>query len=213
MRWTLWIVLVLGVVLGVLRYWFVEFWTVPDEPTNPRAWANAPNLEPGDFVLVWRGGDSHVGDLLLCPDPAADPPKSKMLVARVIGLPGDKIEYDGGSLRINNFRIGSVVCSGPPRKILDAAGAETVLNCVGEETGSSRHDILVAESQAVALQTQVPPDKLFLLSDNRVAPWTHDSREPEVGMLDAAECKKKVVVRLWSKLGWSDSPRRMGFLY
>jgi signal peptidase I len=213
MRWTLWIVVVGGAILGVLRYFFIEFTTIPDEPNEPRSWANAPNLEPGDFVLVWRGGEAHIGDLVICPDPSADPPKSKVLIARVIGLPGDKIEYAETGLRINNYRVGGGGCSTMPRKITDAAGAAAELNCVGEEAGSSRHDIYTSPTMAVSALTQVPAEKLYVLSDNRVSPWAHDSREPEVGMLDVAECKKKAVVRLWSKNGWSDAPRRMGFLY
>jgi signal peptidase I len=213
MRWTLWLVIVFGAILGVLRYFFIEFWTVPAEVTDAHGWSNAPALEPGDFVLVWRGGEPHVGDLVMCPDPSADPPKSKPIVARVIGLPGDKVDYDGSALRINNYRVSTMGCSTLPRKVLDPAAAETELTCSGEETGSSRHDIYTSPSMQTFAQVQVPADKLFVLSDNRVSPWAHDSREPEVGMLDVAECKKKMAVRLWSKNGWSDAPRRMGFLY
>jgi signal peptidase I len=90
MRWTLWIVLGLGVVFGVLRYWFVEFYRVPGDANNVLNWANAPNLEPGDYVLVWRRGEPHVGDLVQCIDPASP---QNQVVARVIGVPGDKIEW------------------------------------------------------------------------------------------------------------------------
>ncbi len=204
---------IVGAIVGGLRYFFIEFATIPDVPNDPRAWANAPNLEPGDEVLVWRGGDPHVGDLVICPDPSADPPKSKTMIARVMGLPGDKIEYGDVGLRINGYRVTTAGCSTMPRKVVDATGAENELACQGEEAGSSRHDIYTAPTMATFERVQVPADRIFVLSDNRVSPWAHDSREPEVGTLPIAECNKKVVIRLWSKKGWSDAPRRMGFLY
>lgn len=211
MRTLLWIAAVLGAVFGVLRYFFLDFHRVPNEPLDARNWANSPNLEPGDLVLVWRGGTPHIGDVVRCPDPT-DP--TRWLVARVIGTGGDKIEVVDGIMRINGFRISTASCHGAPRKVMDASGAQTDMNCYSEEVGGSKHDVAV-------LPTGIPPfaearveaGKLFLLSDNRSAPWSHDSRTPEVSQIEADRCTHRLVVRLVSAKGWSDSERRMGFLF
>src|SRR4051795_4286678 len=138
MRWTLWIALILGGVYGVLRYFFIEFHTVPEDVNDPHNWANAPNLEPGDLVLVWRGGSPHVGDMVRCSDPT-DP--QHWLVARVIGTAGDKIEIVDGIVKINNFRLATAACTQLPRKLVDANGAEVETGCHSEELGGSKHDV------------------------------------------------------------------------
>lgn len=211
MRWTLWLVLIFGAVGGLLRYFYIDFHVVPDEPADPRAWANSPNLEPGDQVLVWRGGDPHVGDMVRCPDPT-DP--TRWLVARVIGTGGDKIEYVDGQLRINGFRVTTTACQRNPRKVLDGAGADQDMTCFGEELGGSKHDVQVVPNGLIAnAEWKVEAGKLFLLSDNRSQPYAHDSREPEVSQRPVEECKQRLVVRLMSKAGWGDSERRMTFLF
>lgn len=211
MRWTLWIALIFGGVYGVLRYFFIEFHTVPDDVNDPHNWANAPNLEPGDFVLVWRGGSPHVGDMVRCSDPT-DP--QHWLVARVIGTAGDKIEIVDGIVKINNFRLSTSGCAALPRKVVDANGAEVDLNCQSEELGGSKHDIdYLATGLAPFAEAKVEAGKLFLMSDNRSAPWSHDSREPEVGQRPVEECSQRLMIRISSKKGWGDSERRMGFLF
>ena len=209
MRVLLWTTLVLGALVGVLRYWFVDFYQVPDEPSDPRAWANAPNLEPGDWVLVWRGGTPHGGDLVRCPDPY-DP--QRWLIGRVVGLPGDKIEWNETGLVMNNFRVRSSACDKPARKVFSPDyNAEVELPCQGEEIGGSRHDTYSSLSMPAVPPLTVEAGKYWLLSDNRFLPWAHDSRV--VGTVPVEACKQRLMLRLWSKKGWSDDERRMTFLF
>jgi signal peptidase I len=171
----------------------------------------SPNLEPGDLVLVWRGGTPHIGDVVRCPDPT-DP--TRWLVARVIATGGDRLEIDNGLMKVNGFRVSTSACLGMPRKVVDASGAEVDMNCSAEEIGGSKHDFAVWPSALPVLaESKVEAGKLYLLSDNRSSPWSHDSREPEVGQLDVEKCNQRLMVRLVSKKGWSDSARRMGFLF
>jgi signal peptidase I len=213
MRWTLWIIGILAVVFGVMRYLFVDFWTVPDDVTDLHNWSNAPSLEPGDFTLLWRIGSPHIGDLVRCPDPSADPKGSKWMVGRVAALPGDRILIGEGAIKLNGFNIVGTGCHELPRKVMDVNGAETELKCSGEELGSSKHDIYTREGSNTYAEVTVPAGQIFLLSDNRTQPWSHDSREPEVGTIPIETCKETVMIRLWSKKGWSDGPRRMSFLF
>ncbi len=213
MRWSLWGILFFGALFGALRYWVIDFYTVPETATEPANWANAPNLEPGDFVLVWRMGKPHIGDVVRCPDPSAPPEAPRWLVARVIGITGDKIEMLEGQLRINGFRVPTGACTGQPRKVVDESGTEVDMVCYSEELGGGKHDVQVLPNApaAAALEQVIAPGKLFLLSDNRSPPWNRDSRE--VGQVDLDSCTQRLAVRLVSKQGWKDADRRMGFLF
>lgn len=211
MRWTLWFTLILGVIAGVMRYFFVDFHRVPDDNGDPHGWANSPNLEPGDLALVWRGGEPHIGDMVRCSDPT-DP--AHWLVARVIGTGGDKVEFVDGQLRLNGFRVTTGACQRNPRKVVDSSGADQDMTCTYEEVGGSKHDIQVAPNALLPNgEWKVEAGKLFLLSDNRSTPWAHDSREPEVPQRPIEECTQRLVVRLMGKAGWGDSERRMTFLF
>lgn len=212
LRALLWFGGALAIVVGALRYWFIDFHRVPEDTSDPRNWSNAPNLEPGDFVLVWRGGTPHVGDLVRCPDPA-DP--TRWMVARVIGIGGDRIEWTEAGLRINNFRVRTVACANPPRKVFSPEmGAEVDVPCNGEEIGGSQHDAdQVPTAIGMPAPATVEAGKLFLLSDNRLSPWTYDSRSVEVGQIPQEQCTQRLIVRLWSQKGWSDSERRFTFLF
>lgn len=209
-RWSLWLTIVLGTAFGVLRYWFIDFHRVPDDG-NEHNWANAPNLQPGELALVWRGGEPHLGDLVRCADPT-DP--QRWLVARIIGTAGDKIEYVDNQLRINGFRVPTQGCAGTARKVIDASGLELEASCSNEELGGSKHDVQVAlNTQLPNGEWRVESGKYFLLSDHRSAPHAHDSRETEVSQRPAAECTQRLVIRVMGKAGWGDSSRRMTFLF
>jgi signal peptidase I len=211
MRWSLWTVLIVGSVVGVFRYFFIDFHTIPDDTSDPHNWANSPNLEPGDLALVWRGGEPHIGDMVRCADPT-DP--TKWMIARVIGTAGDRIEYVEGQLRINGFRVTTAGCQRNPRKVIDPSGGDVDMICYSEEIGGSKHDVQVAPNGPIAnAEWKVEAGKLFLMTDNRSQPYSHDSREPEVAQRPEEECKQRLVVRLMSKAGWGDSERRMTFLF
>ena len=211
LRWTLWITGILGLVLGVLRYFFLDFHHVTDDVNDPHNWAMAPNLEPGDFVLVWRGGTPHVGDIVRCPDPT-DP--QRWLVSRIIGLPGDKIEVVDGAFKINGFRIGTSGCSQPVRPIQHADGNQVSLTCYNEEHGGNKHDIsYLPTGYTPFAEAVVQGGKFFLMSDTRSSPWSNDSRTPEIGQVPIESCKERLIVRITSKAGWGDSARRLGWLF
>ena len=208
MKALLWTAGILGIVFGVLRYWFIDFQRIPEDVNDLRNWANAPNLEPGDFALVWRRSTPHVGDLVRCVDPTDS---SRWMVARVVGLAGEKVEIIDGVLLINNFRMRLNACDTEPRKTMGPDGVEVELGCNSEELGASKHDIYGPGSAAQMAPVVVEAGKFFLLSDNRQDAYAHDSRE--VGPMPVEACSQRLVVRLWSKKGWSDSTRRMSFLF
>ncbi|MEO7095071.1 MAG: S26 family signal peptidase, partial [Polyangiales bacterium] len=141
MKALLWIAGILGIVFAILRIWFIEFQRIAEDVNDPRNWANAPNLEPGDFALVWRSGTPHTGEIVRCVDPV-DP--QRWLVARIVAIAGEKVEMVDGVVLINNFRIRLNPCAGAPRKIMSPDGVETELKCHSEELGGSQHDVYSA---------------------------------------------------------------------
>ena len=213
MRWSLWGIAILGSIFGALRYWVIDFYTVPDAPNEVLNWANSPTLEPGDQVLVWRVGKPHIGDVVRCPDPSNPPEGPRFVNARVIGIAGDKVEIADGQLRINGFRIVTGACVNPPRKVVDESGELVDLTCYAEELGGGRHDVqfLASAPAAAPVEVVVKPGTLFLLSDNRSPPWSLDSRQ--IGLVPEESCSLRLAVRLISKGGWKDAERRMGFLF
>jgi signal peptidase I len=208
MKALLWTAGILAVVFGVLRYWFMDFQRIPEDVNDVRNWANAPNLEPGDFALVWRGGTPHTGDLVRCIDPNDN---SRWLVARVVALGGEKVETIDGVLAINNFRVRLNACAGDPRKTMSPDGVEVDLPCHSEELGGSKHDIYTANPPMQLAPQVVEAGKMFLLSDNRGDAYANDSRT--VGALPVEACQQRLMMRLWSKKGWGDDKRRLTFLF
>lgn len=195
------------VVAAVLRATCLDFHTVPNEPSDLRNWANSPNLEPGDLALVLRIGSPHVGELVRCPDPS-DP--SRWLVGRIAGTAGDQVQLADGELRLNRFRVKTATCLHEGRSVPDDQGATAEASCWSEEVGISRHDVSVVPGHSPTYgEVTVPEGFVFLLSDQRSEPWSHDSRNDQVGLLPAAGCTERLVLRLWSARGWSDASRRL----
>ncbi|MCX6012646.1 MAG: signal peptidase I [Chloroflexi bacterium] len=61
-----------------------------------------PNFYTGQWVIVsklaYKSGSPHRGDVIVCKNPASNPP---ILIKRVIGLPGEKVEITGGKIYID----------------------------------------------------------------------------------------------------------------
>jgi signal peptidase I len=207
MKVVLWLSIVLGVVLGVIKYWLVEFYEVPNTPLEPHVWANAPNVEPGDYLLTWRAGIPHLGELVLCTDPQAP---SQWMIGRVIGIGGDAIETMESGLKINNFRVAYNPCL-QHRKLMGADGAPVEFACTNEDVGG-HHDVNTAPIYS-AFTAKVDVGKLFLMSDTRGEPYAYDSRMPEVGQIPIENCPQRIMMRIVSKDGWADGDRRMSWLF
>lgn len=208
MKVVLWIVLTVGPVCGIIRYFFVEFYEVPDVPGDMHAWANAPNVEPGDYLATWRGGQPHLGELVLCSDPQAP---GKWMMGRVLGVEGDLLEQTALEFRVNHFKLSYNPCVNPVKALPGEDGVPVDQSCNREELGGP-HDVYMAKTPTL-FTTTVGAGKLFLMSDTRSEPWSYDSRMPEVGQRPITECPQRVFLRVQSKLGWDDSARRMTWLF
>lgn len=157
------------VVVLVLRAWIVEPFRIPSG-------SMIPTLNVGDFILVnkftyglrepvthhkvlpWAGSPDR-GDVVVFRWPV-DP--SKDFIKRVIGLPGDFIQYRDKQLIINGDRIAQEddgVFSSPIGRI---ERFEERL------TDNGSHEIILTnDRRAQSFDFTVPPGEYFVMGDNR----------------------------------------------
>lgn len=204
LAWILGLFVVVGLVLRAL---VLDVWTVPDDPGL--GVAMAPSLAPGDHVIVLTRGTPGFGELVRCPDPETP---GSFIVGRIAGVPGDVVETDGAQLAVNGKRIDSEsACPEPDLMITDpTTGNQVKLKCDVVTMGGGHHMRAVGRRAPLErpLRTEVRPDTVFLLSDNRS--YHDDSRD--FGLQPRAACKQRIVFRLWGKEGWSDEQRRLSFV-
>lgn len=120
-----------------------------------------PTLEGGDIVVSIKAGDFEPGDII------AFYYNNKVLIKRVIGLPGDWIDIDeDGIVTLNGQTL--------------------------DEPYVSEHALGDCN---IALPFQVPEGKIFVLGDHRSV--SVDSRNKAVGCISEENIVGKLVFRIW----------------
>lgn len=131
-------------------------------------------LSDGDYLLMNRYSEIERFDVVIFPDPLNDEveDEEKLFVKRVIGLPGDRISYEGDQLILN----------GEP---------------VAEEYLDYSNDYSFASFSLETLlgYEEVPPGKYFVLGDNRNPGKSQDSRV--FSFIDQESVIGKVSLRYW----------------
>lgn len=160
------------VIVLVLRAFLVEPFRIPSG-------SMIPTLLVGDFILVNKFdygirlplvnrkiidiGDPKRGDVVVFRYPE-DP--STPFIKRVVGVPGDRIEYKAKRLFVNGEAVpydaaGTYV--GVKSAVMHT-GAEKLVEHLGEHA----HDIIVTpRAYSFDWEGTVPPDSYFVLGDNR----------------------------------------------
>ena len=127
----------------------------------------SPTLENGDVLILdkatYRFFDVKKGDVI-----ALYSSKSKYLIKRVVGMPGEYIEFKNNQLYVNNILM-----------------EEEYLN------GVVTNDFSIRE-----LGYEIIPEDMYLvLGDNRGD--SLDSRDPEIGLIKKSDILGKVRFRIW----------------
>ena len=167
-----------------------------------------PTLKAGDFIFSYRlaygfhlpftaenksTNGPERGDLVVF-SYAAQPDTS--YVKRVVGLPGDRIQINGGKLTINETPLEYELEF--PARVGDNPNAEAFDIYIEKDLGSDRRVIfqksLITQNFGPLV---VPPGEVFLLGDNRDA--SDDSRY--WGAVPISRIYGKVLF-VWLSLDW-----------
>jgi signal peptidase I len=136
----------------------------------------APTIVPGDRVLVDKLGyvfaDPERFDVVVFPNPKN---RDQNFIKRIVGLPGDRVAIVGGQLMLNGKEV--------PR---ERDGADRPYRVIIGPSPQDDHPEVV-----------VPPDRCFVLGDNR--PGSKDSRE--FGCIRLTDLLGPVRYIFWSREG------------
>lgn len=153
---------VIAAILAAAILFFVK-------PTFVQQTSMVPTFLDGDYVITYRRAYVHKmperGDVVIFESPMVDENgKDKLLIKRVIGLPGEVIDIKDGQVYINGELY------------------EEPYTNDGYTPGEVKH-------------YTIPDGCFYCMGDNRVV--SIDSRSEEVGPVNIAQFKGKVVLRLF----------------
>ena len=135
-----------------------------------------PTLKDGDILFLNKIG-YKIFDVERFDIVSINTNTSKYFVKRVIGLPGEKIEYKDGALYINGEGFKETFLSE------DVVTEDFSLSDIGYET--------------------IPEDMYLVLGDNRSN--SQDSRDPKIGLIHKDDIIGKTSLRIWpfNKIGFA----------
>lgn len=145
--------------------------------------AMLPTIWPGDFLVASKVRVKEVkrGDVVALRCPAS---KDKLCLKRIVGLPGDRVEFHGENLILN----------GRPAKYIPAGAFQTeMIAGTGWAIWPSKSGL---PDPVVVV---VPPQNIYLLNDKRAD--RDDSRSWGPVTLDFLEAR---ISRVWMSLDWYD---------
>jgi signal peptidase I len=202
--WTLGVIAAIALLLRALLF---DVWKVPDDPIL--AASVAPTLAGGDVVVLLTSGTPGFGELVRCADP--DTPGS-YVVGRIAGVGGDVVETEGSLLIRNDTRyVPESACPNPKVTIKHpTTGLDVEIGCDVIAMGGDRHFRGTSPQGPLErkVRTEVRTSTVFILSDNRN--FHDDSRD--FGVQPVELCKDRILLRLWSKDGWSDEENRLTYV-
>lgn len=201
-----WLAGILALIAGILRATILDVWTVPSDDPLFNA-SIMPTLEPGDVVVMRRGGTPNFADLVRCLHPQEP---GRYVVGRIFGEPGDQVYADGHTVRINGTQVRTERGCSPARiNVPDPITHEPVeLECSIEEIGGTwymRARGSTPRTTLARMETEVTEGNFFLVSDNRY----HHYDSQDFGAVPLESCTQRIAFRLWSKNGWMDAKKRM----
>jgi signal peptidase I len=175
------VVIVVAVVVAlVIRTFVAQAFYIPSESMEPL-------LERNDRVVVnkltYDFDDISRGDVIVFEKPSSAPNSDVAdLIKRVVGLPGESIVIDDGSVYINGVLLDEPYL---PEESFTGQGSGT------PQPG----DPGTAPRCGVADPCVVPEGHVFVMGDNRSN--SKDSRWTDLGYIEADQLVGRAFVRVW----------------
>lgn len=205
-RFLVWTAILGGIIVGVLRATILDFWTIPDDGGPVFAASLAPNLEPGDMVVLMKVSPPGYADLVRCVHPEGN---GRWVVGRVMGKQGDRVATDGVTTSINDHQTS--ITHGCDAVTVTAPDTQNPvkLACNYESYAGFEYQIARSgqrDARSVPATSQVQDMGLYLLSDDR---YFHEDSRDWNSPVTVDACPYKIIFRLMGGKGWGDSDRRM----
>lgn len=176
---------IFAAIVGALYF---AFWERAIIPHN----GMAPTLFEGDEILYWRGSDNiRPGEIVICENPEVP---GQLEIGRVIGMEGDRLEQDRGTIRLNGKSItsranirGKVMFS--PEGDEPREHTWATMDFFSREYMTFRNEVHSPDIH----QEKIKPGFLYILGDNFPL-YKYDSRK--FGVVDQSTCVGEVFMRL-----------------
>lgn len=161
--------LAIGLAIGLQSFVFHSYQVYGQSMT--------PTLQDGDYLIISKVGPTwhqllgapyvpERGDIVVL-----DPSNSPRLIKRVIGLPGERVVVESGTLTVHNQQH--------PEGFDPYTGLDTPPTQVSGN-----------------ITTDIPDDHIFVVGDNRTGSGSSDSRN-QLGTIPVDDVQGSLILRLW----------------
>lgn len=191
-EWGLFILIITSIILSRIFLW---------TPVRVDGHSMDPTLADNEYLLVINKLPINRFDIVVASE--TENGKTKEIVKRVIGLPGDTIQYENDTLYINGKKTDEPYLKEYIKKFKDDKLQSTYTGKGFEENGElfrqmaqSAQAFTVDQDGSATFTKKLLDDEYLLLGDDRIV--SKDSRQ--VGAFKKSQIKGEAVFRLWPLL-------------
>lgn len=179
------------IALGLVRLFLIQ-------PVSVDGHSMDPTLADGERLIVLRTAKIDRFDIVVAKEKEGN--KTKEIVKRVIGLPGDTITYKDDVLYVNGKKTDEPYLDKYQKAFEDDELQDIYsYNTLFQQLAESSDAFTTAKDGSTEFTVKVPKNQYFLLGDDRIV--SKDSRE--VGSFKKSSIVGEVKFRFWplSKIG------------
>lgn len=191
-EWGLFILIITSIILSRIFLW---------TPVRVDGHSMDPTLADNEYLLVINKLPINRFDIVVASE--TENGKTKEIVKRVIGLPGDTIQYENDTLYINGKKTDEPYLKEYIKKFKEDKLQSTYTGKGFEENGElfrqmaqSAQAFTVDQDGNATFTKKLLDDEYLLLGDDRIV--SKDSRQ--VGAFKKSQIKGEAVFRLWPLL-------------